>query len=163
MKIAIFLAAVTIGLFFVIGMVSAGYGPKVRDRFLERGAKYTVADLRNLAPRDARGYTFPVLIPLDLLFMIFLGGFLAFASVGAADSVGPLKTIAWLFAVGPALYVAADLMEDVLLARMLLSQNAITQSAIDLVQSVTKVKFVTCGYGIAQTIALSGVAAVIDQ
>lgn len=38
MKIAIFLAAVTIGLFFAIGMVSAHYGPRVGERSPQVGS-----------------------------------------------------------------------------------------------------------------------------
>jgi hypothetical protein len=162
-KIAIFLAAITIGLFFVIGMVSARYGAKVGDRFLERGAAYTEADLKNLASGEARGYAFPVLFPLDLLFMIFLGGFLGFASVGAAESIRSLSKLAWLFALGPALYVAADLIEDTLLARMLLFPEAVSQNAIDLAQKITRAKFVTSTFGILQTIVLSGLATLVDR
>jgi hypothetical protein len=166
MKIAIFLAAVTIGLFFAIGMVANCYGSKVSSRFLERGEEYAETDLKQFvtgSARDARGYAFPVLFPLDLLFMVFLGGFLAFASVGAAESIECLRKLAWLFAIGPAFYVAADLVEDTLLARMLLSADAVSQNAIDLVRKMTAAKFVTCTYAILQTVVLSGVAAMVGR
>lgn len=160
--IAAFLAAVTIGLFFTIGYFANHYGPRVAERFLERGEAYSENDLKKLTPREANGYAFPVLFPLDLLFMIFLGGFLALASVGAAESIGSIKKVAWLFALGPALYVAADLVEDVLLARMLLSTELVSQHTIDLARIITRVKFVACGYGILQTTVLTGVAAALQ-
>jgi hypothetical protein len=159
MKIAIFLAAVTIGLVFTIGNVSARYGTRVSERFLERGTRYSEADLKALPADQARGYAFPVLFPLDLLFMIFLGGFLALASVGAAEQVPSLARIAWLFSLVPALYVATDLIEDTLLARMLLSADAVSHDAIALAQNVTKAKLATSIFGVLQTIVLSGMAA----
>ena len=157
---ATFLAAVTIGLFFMIEYIANQYGPSVRDRFLERGEKYADSDIKKLRPIEARGYAIPVLFPFDLLFMIFLGSFLAMASVGAAESISSLKRFAWLFAVAPALYVAADLFEDVLLARMLLSGAAIEQRTIDLAQNLTKAKCVICTYAILQTIGLAAAALV---
>jgi hypothetical protein len=165
MRIIIFLATVTIALVFAIGVVSAYYGPKVAVRFLERGVSYTEDELRAFvtsSPTEARGYAFPVLFPLDLFFMVFLGGFLALASVEAAASMGSVRRVAWIFAVGPALYVAADLIEDVLLARMLLWSAAISQDAVSLARSMTMAKFLTSGYAILQTILLSGIAAVSD-
>lgn len=66
-----------------------------------------------------------------------------------------------VFALGPALYVAADLVEDVLLARMLLSTEPVGQHTIDLARIITRVKFAACGYGILQTAVLTGIAALI--
>jgi Integral membrane protein TerC family len=56
-----------------------------------------------------------------------------------------------------------DLTEDVLLARMLLSAEAINQKAIGLVQNITTAKFVSWTYSIVQTIVLSGSALLIDR
>jgi hypothetical protein len=165
MKFSIFLAAVTISLFFVIDIVAKRHGPKVAERFFERNAAYAEADLETFAsmlPADAGGYAFPVLFPLDLMFMVFLGGFLGFGSVAAAESIGGLEKMAWLFSIGPALYVAADFIEDVLLARMLCAPAAISQDAVGRVQTFTKAKFATCTYAIVQTIVLSGAAAILD-
>jgi hypothetical protein len=68
MKIATFLAAISIALFFVVGMVANFYGPKVASRFLERGERHTEVELKQFAitsPAEARGYAFPVLFPFD--------------------------------------------------------------------------------------------------
>jgi hypothetical protein len=125
-KIALFLAVITVGLWFTIGSVAKQYGPDVSARFLERGDYSTrqLSDFIAGSPTNARGYAIPVLFPWDLLFMASLGGFLAFASVASAHSIEPLKAVAWLFAIGPVLYIAADLIEDLLLAHMLLSGQA---------------------------------------
>jgi hypothetical protein len=141
--IAVFLAAVTIGLQFAIGYIAGRYGVRVGNRFLERGKAYTERDIEGLTPAEARGYAFPVLFPLDLSFMVFLGGFLGLASEGAAESISLFKNVAWLFAIVPALHVVADFLEDVLLACMLLSRKARNQNIINLAQHLTKAKVVT--------------------
>ena len=45
MKIAIFLAAISIALFFVMGLAANSYGPRVASRFLERGERCTAVEL----------------------------------------------------------------------------------------------------------------------
>ena len=172
MNIAIFLGAVTIGLFFILSMVTGWYGPnegqipKVADRFLERSTEYDrkfVSDWIKTYPRDTGHYAFPVLFPLDLLFMIVLGGFLCVGSIVSADAIPRLQPFAWFLAILPAVYVATDLVEDALLARWLLDVNAVTDSSVRLVQIVTKMKIVTCGLAIGQTIFISGLAALAER
>jgi hypothetical protein len=161
LRLAVFFAAVTIALVFSISNRAARYGPEVGSRFLERGEPYIAAELRTFvatSARDARGYAIPVLFPLDLLFMLCLGGFLGLASVEAAQAVDRLKAWAWLFAVAPALYVAADLAEDVLLARMLLSPDAISDDAVRIARGMTQAKLATSIFAVGQTIILSAVA-----
>jgi hypothetical protein len=166
MRIAIFLAAVTIGLSFAIGMVASRCGAQVADRFLERTTNYRADTLRDWViahPASAHGYAFPVLFPLDLFFMIFLGGFLGYGSVARAETLDVLKKCAWLFAVLPAIYVAADLIEDVLLARLLLSAESISETSVGIAKTATRAKFVSSIFAIGQTIALSGVAAIAGR
>ena len=170
MNIAVFLGAVTIGLFFILGIAADHYGPdlgqvpKVADRFLERGHQYNDPAFLSTwvgEHRDAaRGYAFPVLFPLDLLFMIFLGGFLCVGSMASADQVEWLKRFTWGFALLPALYVGVDLIEDTLLTRLLLNKQLITDDALRFVRSVTNVKFLASGAAIVQTICLSAIAIV---
>jgi hypothetical protein len=117
--LAISLAALAIGLTFASRIVADRYGQEVADRFLERRKFYDRTYLRDWVsanPGAARGYAFPVLFPLDLLFMVSLGAFLAIGSVIAAETVEALRNFAWLFAVVPVTYVVLDLVEDVLLA-----------------------------------------------
>jgi hypothetical protein len=165
MPIAIFLAAVTIGLSFTIGFVATGYGPRVADRFLERSTDYRADELRDWVrahPAAARGYAFPVLFPLDLFFMVFLGGFLAYGSVASGEALDFEIRFIWLCPVLPVLYIAADLIEDVLLARLLLSPDSITDRSVGMTKAATRAKFATSILAIAQTIVLSGLAAVAE-
>jgi hypothetical protein len=166
MNILIFLAAVAIGLSFSIGMAADRYGPRVAERFLERGADYaadTLKDWVNKNSRAACGYAFPVLFPLDLMFMIFLGAFLGLGSITSADAVDWLRKWSWLFAIAPALYVATDLIEDVLLARFLLMAETISESSVAFAKAITKAKFGTCTFAILQTICVSAIAAMSSR
>jgi hypothetical protein len=162
MHITALLAAATIGLFFAIGMVSAHYGKNVESRFLERGTLYTASDLKDLSPEEAHGYVWPVLFPLDFMFMILLGGFLGLASIETADSIPALRRFDWLFVVIPAIYVVADLTEDTLLAHMLMKFDVASHNEIYLARIVTKAKLVAATLAVLQTILLAGLAILFD-
>jgi hypothetical protein len=163
MKLAILLGAVTIGLFFIINSVADGYGTDVGRRFLERGADYTVKSLQDWGNSDAnaRHYAMPVLFPLDLMFMFALGAFLACGSITCAQSITLVRNVAWLFAILPGLYVAADLLEDCLLARLLLAPANITDGAVALAKTVTAVKIKLAGIAITQTVAVAAASLVL--
>jgi hypothetical protein len=165
MRLAVFLGAVTIALFFVIIQVADGYGPKVGNRFLERDPDYSAESLRTWVTSaedasNARHYAIPVLFPLDLMFMFALGGFLACGSVACAQSIALLRNVAWLFAILPGLYVAADLLEDSLLARLLLNADNITDGAVNFAKAVTAVKLNAAKIAILQTIAIGAASLV---
>jgi hypothetical protein len=172
MKIAIFTGAVTISLFYLLAIVEAQYGPDVprvaavADRFLEKSPRHTAEYMRDWVekyPDAARRYAFPVLFPLDLLFMIFLGGYLGLGSVLTADTIDWLKRFARLFAIIPAVYVLADLVEDTLLARLLLDVQAIDDASVWWPRVATGVKLAAAGLAIFQTIVVSGVAAICGR
>jgi Tn3 transposase DDE domain len=94
MRIAIFFGALTVGLFFAIELAAGHYGPQVGKRFLERSTNYSAESLRDwvtAAPASARSYAFLVLFPLDLMFMLALGGFLGYGSLSSAESVDALR------------------------------------------------------------------------
>ena len=166
MKLAILLGAVTIGLSFIISSVADKYGTDVGRRFLERGKAYILeggkecnaACLRDWSEKNssnARHYVMPVLFPLDLMFMFALGAFLACGSITCAQSITLLRNWAWLFAILPGLYVAADLLEDCLLARLLLAPANITDGAVAFAKTVTAVKIKTAGIAITQTVLVA--------
>jgi hypothetical protein len=166
MKLAILFGAVTIALFFIINQVAERYGPDVGRRFLERGPDYTTASLRAWVASgenslNARHYAMPVLFPLDLVFLLALGGFLACGSVVCAQSIALLRNVTWLFAALPGLYVAADLLEDALLARFLLNPENITDGAVSFAQTITAVKIKTAGLAIAQTALIAAASLVL--
>jgi hypothetical protein len=171
-KLAILLGVVTIALHFWINGQAEKYGPDVGKRWLEVGDNYDDKRLKDWAtghgparcgvdckPRetaaDAKQYAWPVLFPYDLVFMFSLGGFLACGSVTCAQSIALLRKLAWVFAILPTAYVAADLLEDSLLARLLLNPDNITQGTVAWVQKVTAVKLVTVLGAMGQTAALA--------
>lgn len=165
MKIAVFLAALTIGLSFTIGAVASKYGTSVSTRFLETG-KYDLAALDSFAKNDqtnAKGYVFPVLFPGDILYMICLAGFLGFASVACVDAAASIQFLKnvprWVFVIAPALFLASDLTEDILLARLLTWPENINPESVQQAKLVTTCKIGLCTVAIVQTIALSAIAA----
>jgi hypothetical protein len=172
MRIAILFATLTIGWFFVLGKVTDRYSSddgsrwRVADRFLERGEEYNDTTLASWVRNNAaaaRGYAIPVLFPFDVVFMLLLAGFLALASTACAESIPWLNPFAWAFAILPALYGATDLLEDTLLARLLLKPKAITAGAVRTVQSVTRLKLLSSALAMAQTIAISVLAILLGS
>jgi hypothetical protein len=167
MKVAILIGAVSIGLFFFIAAVASRYGPDatqvptVEDRFLEKPPRHEAAFIQDWVvqhPHAARHYAFPILFPLDLIFMLFLGGFLGLGSVLSANTIDWLKRFTWLLAIVPAVYVVADFAEDVLLARLLLHAQAINDGSVRIAWMATEMKLLAGGIAIAQTIVVSGLA-----
>ncbi len=136
MRLIILLAMLAIALPFIISQAAMPYGLAVSLRFLERptnseNPKYTipaetdkVIDLTEDAltnwthakgGRLAHGYATRV-IPLDLLYLLLLGGFLGVASATLASMVQWPASISsvpisafWLL---PALYIFFDFAED---------------------------------------------------
>jgi hypothetical protein len=101
---------------------------------------------------------FPVLFPLDLLFIGTLGGFLVVASTSLGRLLGVSASWTWLLVILPIAYVSADLGEDLLLGRMLTSSESITDQLVSLTRCLTGVKIVACALGILQTVAITIVA-----
>jgi hypothetical protein len=69
--------------------------------------------------------------------------------------------VTWLFAALPVLYVAADLLEDTLLARFLLNPENITDGAVSFAQAITAVKIKTAGLAIVQTALIAAASLVL--
>jgi hypothetical protein len=158
MKLAILLAAATIGLVFIIRPVAQLNAPVEGARYFESQTTYKSSQLRAFVkqrPKQAAGYVYPVLFPLDLLFMICLGGFIATAALALVGSPGLPQGWVWLLMILPAAYVAADLAEDILLARFLTSTSTITDALVAFMQQLTSAKIVLVGLGLAQTALLA--------
>jgi len=166
LRLTIGLLVATAALYGLSHIVAKQFGDQVVGRFLEHGAEsrhYTADSLAAWVSgneRDARGYVIPVLFPIDLAFMASLAALLATASLGVASLSGRFAGIAWLFAVIPATYLAADLMEDVLLAVFLLSPARITSGVVEGAHVMTTLKIWTVGASILQIVGLAIVAAV---
>ena len=72
-----------------------------------------------------------------------------------AGSVDWLKEWAWLLVVMPALYVASDFTEDVLLARLMTSPETITVDLVGFAKAVTQFKIAAASLAIVQLVAVS--------
>jgi hypothetical protein len=116
MSMVVFCGAMAVGLVFVTGIVASRNDRKdfqclgVGDRFLERGVPLDTNAIRSWVeanPGAARRYAFPILFPLDFLFMLSLGVFLGAGSVLTAETIEPLQRFALVGAAIPATYVAS--------------------------------------------------------
>jgi len=140
----------------------ANQNPKI-DRFPETTVRlnYKVSQLRALAASDeiAQRYVRPLLFPLDLFALIFLGIAMAVASWFWAQSAGVLTQATWIVLVMPIGYMIADLAEDSLLAFLLTDRDAIGDGTVWALKGLTAVKFVCLGAAGVQTAGLGATAA----
>lgn len=158
------LFVLTLGLTLALKLfVTPKYGKDVANRFLER-LKYipsqtevlSAATLRRWLADKAndsaiRGYVFPVLFPIDILFLIALGLLLGFASAALASGLGFLLNIPhWIWWVLPAAYMASDLAEDTVIAAIFKSQITLTESSFRFLSALTAIKLATVTTAIAQ-------------
>jgi hypothetical protein len=156
MSLITFCAAVAITVMFITPALAGRYGDKVRDRFLEKGASHNAAMLREWIidnPSAARGYAFPVIVPIDLTFMFALAGFAALGSAAVARELD-LRVASWIWAVLPLVYLAADLLEAGLLVSMLTSADRV-RPLLGITTVVTRIKIVTAFGSLGQIAVLS--------
>jgi hypothetical protein len=83
----------------------------------------------------------PLLFPLDFLFLIFFGLFLALCSVAHADMLWVRPPHTWLLLILPVAYMVADFSENVLYTGMLLRSELITP-LIDAAHWATRLKLI---------------------
>ena len=130
--LALLSAAVALLLSFLIANQASQFGFAVAVRFLERGSVIPPdndpltaenldrwrSDPANRAA--AQGYA-SRLMPLDIVFLLSLGCFFGFASATLAGHAGMSTSyLVWPW-IAPALYMASDLIEDLLIRNVLLS------------------------------------------
>ncbi|RXH38731.1 hypothetical protein XH99_00270 [Bradyrhizobium nanningense] len=145
-------------------------GEDVKDRFIERdkfipslkngagqdGGKLTATNLRQWihdpANLDARkGYVTPVILPLDLLFLIAAGCLLGFTSqmlAGKISLVGAVPVIAWWTL--PVAYMFSDFAEDGMIVTLLSWPGAITDASFQALRLFTMIKLYSIGAAIIQ-------------
>jgi hypothetical protein len=171
MRTAIFLFVLTVGLALVLKFVIARkYGDDVQGRFIERlnyipSQKPKLLNQDNLAKwlsdegnRSAiRGYVFPVLFPLDIVFLASLGLLLGVSSVGLASRFDFLTNVpVWVWWIFPALYILSDFAEDATIAAIFGSFAPLTEQSFRALRALTTIKLATIGMAIGQTIFLGG-------
>jgi hypothetical protein len=177
MRLIILLGTLAIALPFAISGAATRFGNAVSWRFLERPtlvkpSRYTVPnEAKEGAPLEAKflaewiqgktasaaGYATRV-IPLDVLYLIFLGLFLGFASSALAEMIrwpGPLATVStWIWWLLPAVYIFCDFVEDSMIFSMLTWPSTI-ESLFNYLAPVRFVKICSVSLGMAQVILLS--------
>ena len=165
-----------VGLTVIIKLVvTPKYGEDVHARFFERlnyipSQKPQLLSQATLTAwladpehdRAKHGYVYPVLFPLDFVFLLSLGAFLELVSVSIADRVSFLSgipTIVWW--VFPALYVVADGAEDTLAAGIFKSIIPLTRRSYSLLRKLTAIKLAAVSMAIGQAGFLSALAVLL--
>jgi hypothetical protein len=167
-------AAIALLLNFAIPFVASRYGAAVKARFVERSkiipgedSDHASLDQPNLKhwilsnPRSAGGYACPVLFPLDYVFLFALGASLAFGSMFFARHAVLVSGLpCWIWWILPAVYVAADFVEDGLLIGFLKNPDWLTDERFSALARATSVKIKSVIAGICQLAALAVLAGV---
>ena len=178
MRAVILLGTAAIAVAFLVPMVApkAKVGIAVSDRFLERsndipsetgGAAelVTATTLRNWVtshPNFAAAYAWRVM-PLDLIFLAALGGFLAvgvhtLAALGVPLPLSRLPLWGWL--IFPVAYIVTDLAEDILIIVLMTTPAAIGEATVTTLAALRNLKIGSSVVAIAQIFVL-GVAGAI--
>lgn len=134
----------SLGLLSWVGSCAEGvFGGPSHSRFPEKTLFYSVDMLRDLVTSKIRmQYAFPILFPFDLAVMLSLSASTAAASWYWLHQQYPKAARIALWASG--LYLASDLIEDCLLAWLLLAANPdLAASMICVLKVVTFAKFAT--------------------
>jgi hypothetical protein len=177
MRLIILLAALAIALPFVIANAALPFGNAVSMRFLERptdagalaftippetetGKPIDVASLIQwVAERreSANGYAMRV-IPLDMFYLLFLGGFLAMASAALAGSVILPRAVAgmsvWVWWALPIVYMLSDFSEDTLIFMTLTWPSTISSPVLAFLAVSRSVKIGSISLAIIQVVLL---------
>jgi hypothetical protein len=144
--------AVSAVLFLGIGKY-ADYNHVRRDP--ERSVFYETGTLRSLLTDmpTVKRYVWPVLFPLDFVFMIVAAASMAWASYHWGSSLGWFMDRPWLFLVLPFAYFVADLAEDVVIALMMSERLPLTAGIVHSLKALTAVKLLTVALTLIQTAA----------
>jgi len=155
----ILLAVATVVIWIIAEKAAESSGRDVGNRFLEVTPDYTADGLRSWIatyPFQAHRYAFPVLFPLDLLFLLTVAGFFAVASIAIASALHWNQEWIRLCAIFPILYATCDLIENILLVRLLVSPTVVTDRSVAVAQTVTGLKFAAVAISAAQLLLLVG-------
>lgn len=141
------------GLFWWVGRYAESFfAGRFRSRFPEKTLGYTADQLAELVKSDlGTKYVYPILFPLDLIVMVALAGSMSAASWHWINQTYPAA--AWLALFIPGVYLLSDLIEDCLLARLLLRGNpAEVAASVSILKTFTAIKLVSIVCAIALTL-----------
>jgi hypothetical protein len=153
----ILLVVAVVVIWLVANMAAASGGPDVAKRFLEVTPDYTADGLRGWVsnyPAQAHRYVYPVLFPLDLLFLTALAGLFAVGSIATANALHWDRDWVWILVIFPVLYAVCDFIENVWLARLLLSPAGVTDRSVAVAQTLTGLKFAAAAIAALQLLLL---------
>jgi len=130
-----------------------------------KNVDYGVSDVEALAKNDraAAGYVLPILFPLDLLLLASLAAFMITWSLYFAGGAGIPAASTWLVIIVPVIYMAADLSENCLLARMLTDPTTISNRAVVIMQATTQLKLAAGLFGLLQTVSIFVLALILRR
>jgi hypothetical protein len=171
MKSLILTGALTIAFSFITSSIIShfNFGSAVDARFIERSRTIPETNEAISAesltrwvkknPAQAKSYAFPVLFPLDFLFLIFLGLFTAIASqmlIASIDWPPAFRILpAWAGLIAPFVYIISDGLEDLIAIALLSVPNLINSLSVELLTISTTIKLISCTLALAQTIVLA--------
>lgn len=172
LRLMIISGTLAVALPFLISSVASPLGTAVSERFLERPGRLPaeVSDQKDLtAPilkawvtreptlGHAKGYA-RLIMPMDMLYLVFLGLFLGLAAVHIAGLVKwPLNygTIPlWFWWIAPAVYIVCDFSEDSLIVVLLSWPFSITGASLDVLSCLKWTKIVSVSLAMAQVLLL---------
>jgi hypothetical protein len=155
MKLTIALLVGVLALTFLLKTVASAknYGAEVAHRFVERLA-YSPSETQRLLTRESltkwladpnnadavTGYVAPVLFPLDLLFLLLLGGLFSTTFAGKLPMLGGTSSIWWIL---PLLYLVSDLVEDTMMAGIFKSFVPLTDASFQQLHALARIKIAT--------------------
>jgi hypothetical protein len=169
------LAAAAIAVPFIISFIAPAsvVGVAVSDRFLERGR--TISPEPGSKPKpinednlrawvtsaDTTGYASAYawrVMPLDLIYLAVLGGFLALGAYTLASGVAwpPLsaKLPLWVWLIFPVAYMIPDLIEDSLIFLMMTRPSSISELTVQALTVLRDTKIFSNAMAITQIFAL---------
>lgn len=175
-RLVILFATLAIALPFVIAKAGLPFGTAVTQRFLERETndsdpRFTIpleAKLGNQLAAEslatwvrehterARGYAQRV-IPLDVVYLVCLGIFLAIASVTLRDLTLTRffpRIPSWVCWLLPCIYVVCDLSEDLLIMLFLTWPKTIKGAAFRALSLARSIKIMSVGLAFVQVLLL---------
>jgi hypothetical protein len=131
----------SLGLFLTMGIVQKFYG--LGNFRFGIDTRYDAASLQQkirAEPGKAALVVFPLVFPLDLLFLTFFAAFVALCSLLGAAGAGIPSSAIWALLVLPIGYLVSDFGENALFCGMLAAPQRITPAWVEVTQAFTYVK-----------------------